>query len=392
MRVCHINEIDPYLALNMARLHWRWAASSRDDPERHQHELHALTWYGCARKMFSPNPHVEREIANFSLKQKGNTEEALAALDHAIVLGDLSPAVHLLRTETLLSAFMKQCGFSDNRGLYLSLRDKEMDAPCKDYLKLISGSLWKTIELEPKEIKSYLRLIDILVATNQPDEALGLLEKGLRVRPESEELLTRLRLISQLKHSHEVVVPLFRRILRGIPDEAEVRMALARYLSKAGNNEDAEIEIKKALTSASANHEIHYKAARLYTLLGLLPQALTTIQKAILLAPGSAENWKLAGEIHQGLGEYGFAATDLEWAAVLTRDGRRRARLYKELASVYAHLNKPDLATKSTQRAEVLDEIFSEGLADDSTLKPLHTDRDGMLIFQPPGPITQGSP
>jgi tetratricopeptide (TPR) repeat protein len=129
--------------------------------------------------------------------------------------------------------------------------------------------LKKAIEVEPKNMGTYIELARAYMFSGNPDAAEATLKQALSVDPHSIEIL----------------------------------FALADFHLTRGKPDQAELIYKQALESSPQNEQVYYRQASLYQRLSKWPEVEATLQKLITLKPTDEKPHIYLGDFFAWLGQ-----------------------------------------------------------------------------------------
>jgi tetratricopeptide (TPR) repeat protein len=110
------------------------------------------------------------------------------------------------------------------------------------------NELQRAIKLNPNDAFSYLRLGTIMLFAGQIDEAIQLLQTGLRYHPyTAPDDYWRLALAYYLKGEYEDAIRTLEQVLGKNPNSAWLHIGLAAAYAQAGRSEDAKRSAELAM-------------------------------------------------------------------------------------------------------------------------------------------------
>jgi len=144
------------------------------------------------------------------------------------------------------------------------------------------------------------------------------------------------------------------------PDNAAAQKDLAMNTYMLGNNEDALVELKKALELLPDDWELHQKLGQTYRRLGDLEKAELSLEKSLVLNPNEGLTYMALGQVYQDLGDYDTAMSNMNKAIEMEPDNPyhywRRAMLYEamdDIESAKANVDKALTYDFEFKRADV---------------------------------------
>jgi tetratricopeptide (TPR) repeat protein len=170
--------------------------------------------------------------------------------------------------------------FADLRYTLGSLYDELGDA--KKAAELFRSSL----DINPKFFKAHVHLARILMASHEPDQAIGELEIARESCPKfyKKELNDLLKALRVNKDDEELKV-FFHCIIEEKPSSAQISRELAIESIQHGNDADAIRELKKALALQPDYPDLHNYLGIAYGNAGMVDDAIEEFETALKINP-----------------------------------------------------------------------------------------------------------
>jgi arylsulfatase A-like enzyme/Flp pilus assembly protein TadD len=229
----------------------------------------------------------------------------------------------------------------------------------------------KSVEIDPRNTKSCLRLSEAESARGNMDAAEGWLRRAIAVQ-EDPVLVNRLaQLLLQSGRGAEA-----RRLLEGLavetPDDGLAAYNLGQILLADGRTEEALRELKRAEALSPADPDVHQALGTALALSGRREEAIESFRRAIEISPCFAAAQANLGAAYAELGRLPEAAVALEKAVACDPD---YAAAYKNLAAIRLQMGDLDRAVaamKNALRASPSDPELQNGLRQllDSQTRP----------------------
>jgi len=219
----------------------------------------------------------------------------------------------------------------------------------------------------PASFEARLVLAEVLLRTGRAEEAIAEYEAAASVgRGDPRAPLGRARALflsgreTEARAADARTADWLRELIRAQPEDAELRLALARALARSDRTEEALAECEEALRLLPAEVEPRIERARILLRMGLAGEARDEADRALEEDPRCAEAYGLRGQISLRLGQAESAEADYRCAAELDRwcseypIGVARARLARGDAAG-ASASCAEARSRDPESAEVAD-------------------------------------
>jgi Tfp pilus assembly protein PilF len=134
------------------------------------------------------------------------------------------------------------------------------------------------------------------------------------------------------------------------PEEAELHEALGEFYLDNHSDEDAQVELERAVALDSSRTKALYLLGRRYVQDRENEKAVTYLQRALRLQPNLNEASGLLGTAYVRMGQFADAIPRLEKAAPLDHYGN----VHYQLSLAYRKLGQAELAQKALARSQEL--------------------------------------
>lgn len=243
---------------------------------------------GEARFLFNQalrkNPRNADAIAGLgkAVEAEGDEEEAKLLYQSAL---DVNPS-NLLALSYLASYYMAEHEYERAEKIYqkittldpkalwarLSLLESRVQSSLlkgeNSRIATYASIYLKLIQEYPNEPEAYILLAKLAIKIKQPDDAIKVLNQGLKVLPDSNELKNTLGFAYIEERELNKARTLFDDILRVDPENVEALSGRGRVEELAGNNDSAIAWYEKALKVNPSNFQAGTNLANLYYELG----------------------------------------------------------------------------------------------------------------------------
>jgi len=156
----------------------------------------------------------------------------------------------------------------------------------KRYQEAIA-ELKKAIELEPKNMRTYIELARAYMFLGDPNAAESALKQALAIDPHSIEVLLALgdfRVVTGKPDQAELI---YKQALEAAPQNEEIYLKLASFYQRSGKWAESESSLQKLATLKPTDEKPHIYLGDFFAWLGQPDKALTSYQRATEVNPNS---------------------------------------------------------------------------------------------------------
>jgi len=264
-------------------------------------------------------------------KRNGNMEALVQVLDQLIKLEPETEAYYFDRANALFIAGKMEESLKAYETLEQKFGVSKASSSAKQRLKLknettANSDLQKLIVENPDDVKNYLHLSGVLLEKNKPEEALGLLLKAKKIKPDDFEvdlamadiyyalkqpenaetalksafgnaempLANKVEMISSmlLKFNNKDMVrnatELGGVLLRDYPDDPKIKILYGDIMYQQGNLSGAKNQYEAAVKLSEQFYIAWEKVLGVLTLMGNYEEAIKTGEEALTIYPNQA--------------------------------------------------------------------------------------------------------
>lgn len=218
-------------------------------------------------------------------------------------------------------------------------------------------ALRDAIRANPEDPAPRFNLGALLAKAGRYDEALGVIEKVMRLAPDRAEPFVVAGYLSNQLGDPGRAIELYRRALALDPRDAAVHFNLALSLQQLGRYEQALGEMREVLRLDPSRADACASVAYLWNQLGNPAQAVESYQRALKLDPRDAAAHFNLGLSLQQLGRYEEALAEMREVTRLDPD---RAEAFMIAGDLESQLEDPDQAIAFCRRAIELEPDLAE--------------------------------
>ena len=189
----------------------------------------------------------------------------------------------------------------------------------------------RAAELQPENIDILVRLGRDLQQCGECEEAAGILDRALSLRPDHAEAQFAAADTALSRGRHDLAKSHYEHGLQLDPDNGKAWVALGTIYFGEENHAEAEDCFRTALTIDPEDAVACYNLGNVYKDLWRLDDALDHYDRAIELLPDFAEAWINRGVVLKSLGRLG-EAVESHSQALRVRPGDAEARFHRSLA------------------------------------------------------------
>jgi predicted Zn-dependent protease len=203
---------------------------------------------------------------------------------------------------------------------------------------------------EPDNLSYLAQLLTVIASTGQVDAAQQRLDQFVGSHADNAAKLMKVEFLRKFRTPATAVATL-RQDVAAVPDDAELRLALAALLADTGDVPGAEAEYRKVVETSRVDKLVSDAQVGLASLLmrnGRVPDAKVTLAEIIKREPTNGRALGLRGQVALSDGDAGAAIGDLRAAL---RDDPSSSVLQKLLASAYQASGQPLLAKETLMNA-----------------------------------------
>jgi tetratricopeptide (TPR) repeat protein len=176
--------------------------------------------------------------------------------------------------------------------------------------------LERLLSRDPWHVDATIRLANIEISREEYGEAISRLERLLRVKRDAERVRTTLMTAYIPAHRSKEALALAQPLVSARPDDAWLRVLLARVLIAHDDLGAAHIELEHALAlnpGVAEQGEIQYELGRVLEQQGRYEESLSHYQRAISLVPHLAHAHEALGCVLLRLGRFAQGWQEYEW-------------------------------------------------------------------------------
>lgn len=140
-------------------------------------------------------------------------------------------------------------------------------------------SLAKAIELDPGLLEARANLSGLLIDANKGQEALAVIDPGLKLAPEDPRLLMNRAIALVLANQLEDAAAAYKKLLAVLPADPELHAGYGQLLGQLGKKEQASEQF--GLAMASVDPQILVGVAAGFAALGDFPSCVQALDKAV---------------------------------------------------------------------------------------------------------------
>lgn len=152
------------------------------------------------------------------------------------------------------------------------------------------------------------------------EEAIELLEKALRIKPEFFPAHLRMGLVFEEWDKKKEARKSYEHALKINPQNVDARLGLGSVYAKLKRNERAIEEYKKVAAMKPADPEIHFKIALEHWYIQQIPEAADQYRKAIEIDPGYLQARLNLASVYERMKEWENALEQIEIVQKLARE------------------------------------------------------------------------
>src|SRR5881296_1653596 len=293
-----------------------------------------LAFGGCSQSPEAKKAkHRERAITYFD---KGQYHEALIEFKNVVQIEPKDADAHY----RLALTYLKLGGLPNLQAAFMELtKTVELDASNRDAqlklgeLYLLGNEPAKARERADMILASAPQNADGLILRGQSfisekefDQGIAELKKAIELDPKNIRSYLDLATAYVQKKNPIAAEATYQQALKADPRSVEVRVAFGDFRLFSGKPDEAEAEYKRALDVAPNNEALHLKLAGFYQFTRKWAEAEATYQKLAALKPQDEKSQILLGDFYTYLGQRDKAlasyqrATEITPASVLARN------------------------------------------------------------------------
>jgi len=332
-----------------------------EDPAR---LTEAAALFSRLARLYPAYPEAHRFLANHHLKRKKWEDAA----DHLERLSKLEPQAFSVR-RNLARAYYHMGDYSRARDVLLALVEHgHADAfthyllgavyQKKKHIFLAADAFRSALRLEPGLSEAYVGLAQILMETNELENAGALLAIALEKFPDDPELLLIQGMVLLRRQQPRPALQVLQRAAQALPRQALAQFHLGRAYDQLSDFGNAVRCWKKAVQLDPGFAEPYNYLAYLHAERNRdLDQALAWVKRALALSPESGYYQDTLGWVYYKQGKYRLALEQILKARETMKAGKMGVDpvIYEHLGDVYYKLKKYPEARREWSRALELD-------------------------------------
>jgi tetratricopeptide (TPR) repeat protein len=147
--------------------------------------------------------------------------------------------------------------------------------------------LKKAIDLDPKNMHTYIELARAYLLSKDPDSAEAVLKQALAIEPRSVEVLMALGDFRVTTGKPEQAEAIYKQALDIAPQNEEIYLKLASFYQRSGKWSEVEATVQKLVSLKPQDEKPHILLGDFFTWLGQKDKALASYQRATEVNPSS---------------------------------------------------------------------------------------------------------
>jgi len=215
----------------------------------------------------------------------------------------------------------------------------------------------KAVANDPGNSDRYLDYTRVLMDLDRYDDAIELIQKGIKNTPDSYALNIRLGAVEMMKAEYEKARHCFEKAIEEHPDVAIGYVALAKALMKQANDTAAADVLAGARAKVRRDFGLEYISGLVFSELGKTEQAVEALKSAEELDPTIVEPHYQLGRVYLESGNLAGAQTELEQVIRLAPS---HAPAHYQLSKVYARLGDKQKSREMQEYASQLMQVQRE--------------------------------
>jgi superkiller protein 3 len=215
----------------------------------------------------------------------------------------------------------------------------------------------KAVANDPGNSDRYLDYTRVLMDLDRYDDAVELIQKGIKNASDSYALNIRLGAVEMMKAEYEKARQCFEKAIEEHPDVAIGYVALAKALMKQANDMAAADVLATARAKVGRDFGLEYISGLVFSELGRTEQAVEALKSAAKLNPSIVEPHYQLGRIYLESGNLAGAQTELEQVIRLAPS---HAPAHYQLSKVYARLGDKQKSREMQEYASQLMQVQRE--------------------------------
>jgi len=188
----------------------------------------------------------------------------------------------------------------------------------KDGVQAIS-SFRTVVNEKPEFIPGYIGLSEAHAINNEMNLAFDLLQKALKMQPDSRDLIRAIARLHMMKKDYAKAESSYRSILDKNPDDLEARADLGDLMLSTGGFRQAEAEYSKIKRRAPKHPMAYIRLGALYIAQQQWEKAIRELDYAVRIQP---DVWVTSNDLATLLSEYGQGKNDLDRALALAEKAK----------------------------------------------------------------------
>jgi tetratricopeptide (TPR) repeat protein len=147
--------------------------------------------------------------------------------------------------------------------------------------------LKKAIDLDPKNMRTYIELARAYMLSKDPESADAVLKQALAIEPRSVEVLVAFGDFRLMTGKPDQAEALYKQALDIAPQNDEIYLKLAGFYQRTGKWSEVESILQKLASLKPQDEKPHIHLGDFFTWLGQKDKALSSYQRAVEVNPGS---------------------------------------------------------------------------------------------------------
>lgn len=215
----------------------------------------------------------------------------------------------------------------------------------------------RAVAVDPENPDRYLDYTRVLMDLDRYDEAIELIQRGIRNTPGDYALNIRLGAVEIMKGDYEKARQCFEKAIGEQPEVAIGYVALAKAYMKQGNDLAAADVLADARGKVGQDFALEYISGLVFLELGKTAEAVESLKHAEQLDPTIVEPHYQLGRLYLDVGNLAGASVELEQ---VLRLAPTHAPAHYQLSKVYARLGDKQKAREMQDDASRLLEVQRE--------------------------------
>ena len=147
--------------------------------------------------------------------------------------------------------------------------------------------LKKAIDLDPKNMHTYIELARAYIFSKDPESAEAVLKQALAIEPRSVEILMTLGDLRVTTGKPEQAEAIYKQALDIAPQNEEIYLKLASFYQRSGKWPEVEATLQKLASVKPQDETPHIYLGDFFTWIGQKDKGLSSYQRAMEVNPGS---------------------------------------------------------------------------------------------------------